>query len=320
MTTIPVPPDTLEFNRAARTFAIANLYRNTSEFPVWAWPTLTNAVGPLVPGTLVVLGGYTGNGKTAMLLNLARSLLSQSVGWAYVGLELADYMLVQLLAALDCNLARWSIIEGATTPAEKAVMLDIIKGLRQYDPLMHFLPDPTVSAQDLVASIHALHAERKVRVVVLDHLHHLNYDESPNIRRAVSQAVRLLKETARQLDITIIVSAQLRRESQDKAQGYRIPGLSELAESGTIEQVADIVLMAHRQIMPGCAEKLRAYQKGDPTVREEDFAMPKRLGVTIRKHRFGRPIGVTIPLTIHTPSDRITDALSEPWDRGDAYE
>lgn len=314
----PEPNDFDEINRQARVAAIMALGRKSNEDPVWPWPSVGNALGPMLPGSLVILGGYTGNGKTAVLLNVARGLLAAKVPWAYVGLEMADHMLVSLLAALDCGLSRAAVIENSMSNAEADKVVASIQALYHSSGYMHFVPDPEMTADQVAARLRILHQQRGIRVAVIDHLHHLNYDDYPNLRQGVSRAVRLLKTVAVELGITLICSAQLRRESGDKAQAFRVPGLSELLETGTIEQVADMVLFTHRQIKPGSIDKLRAFQRGDPMITVADFAQPNRLALTIAKHRFGRTVGVTTALHLHYPSDRLTEL--QPHDAGDAWE
>lgn len=294
-------------NARARAGALAALDRNSSLDPEWPWGVINDLAGPLLPGLLVVIGGYAGNGKTAFLLNIARALLGRDVAWAFFGLELADETLTQLFAALDCGLPRHDVIENTLTEAERRALVGSIEALAVKSPLMHFVPDPEATADAVAQRTYELHRARGVRVVILDHLHHLNYDTAASLRTGVSQAVRTLKSVAKELGVTFLVSAQLRRASDDKAQAYRTPGLSELMESGTIEQVADIVLFTHRQVQPGKFDLLRAFQRGDPAIRVSDFALPSRMGVTLAKHRFGRPVGITVSLHLHTPSDRLTE-------------
>lgn len=308
-----------ELNKDARIRAICNLGSSPKDFPTWPWESVTKAVGPLLPGTLVIVGGVTGNGKTAFLLNLCRYHLRAGLAWGYFGLELADYMLVSLLAALDCGLPRYRVMENAITPAEREALIGSIQTFGKQEQLMHFVPDPSLSVDAVVARIADLHRERSVRFVVIDHLHQLNFDGSMSARLAIGRGVRLLKECAKTFGITIVASAQLRREIGDKAQLYRIPGLTELLETGAIEQVADVVVMVHRQVRQGCLEKLRAFQKGDPSVSPKDFAEPNRLGVSVAKHRFGRPVGVTVPLRLEWPSDRLWE-VTDANEHGDAWE
>ena len=330
----PHPGDEPDFereNREARLAALAAVDRDPSRDPAWPWPEVTNAVGPLTPGILITLGGYSGNGKTGVLLNLASHLLGARIPWVYFGLELADYLLVQLLAALRLNLPRHRVIEGTLTTAERDAVRAEISGYATHTELMHFVPDPDLSANDAVTRIRTLLAHQRPRVVIIDHLHQLNYDEQDNRRLAVSAAIRALKAIAIETGVTVIVAAQLRKGT-DPLYLWRTPSTADLLETASIEHVSDVVLFTHRQIAPSCTEQARAFAKGDPAVTPQHFAQPRRLALSLAKHRFGRPIGTTVPLTLHTPTDRLTsadpawasastmDALTAPFRPGDAYE
>ena len=291
----------------ARAIAAARERRDTSTDPRWAWPSLTKVTGTLGPGQLWVLAGRPGNGKTAVLLNLADQWLREGIPWVYAGLEMSDGLLVSCLAALRCNLARFRVIEQEMTPAEEKAHAGEIDKLEDAGDSFHFIPCESLTVEDFVAfAIEAVHAI-KAKVVVLDHLHHLTY-QGKDMRVEVSRAVRLIKTAAEITGVPFIVACQLKRTGNRLAR-WGVPELEELKETGAIEEMAHAVVFVHRMVMPGSSKAVRAYMKGEGS--PQDFEHLGRIALTQQKHRGGRDVGRTVPLKIHWPTDRITELEDE---------
>lgn len=303
-------------NRVARRRAIELLHRDRSGDPRFPWPSADRAVGPFSPGDVVVVGGGPGAFKTGSIGNLESSFLDAGVPWACFGFELDDAVLTQFLAGLRCGLPRDAVREGKLTPAALAALEAEIASLVRRTGEMHFVPDSRMTAGELVTRVRVLVAEMGVRVVFVDHVQHLDFTQEHDLRRGVTEAMHAIKACAKDTGVSFVVASQLARRPGDRLQPWRVPTLSELKESGAIEQLADIVLFVHRQIDPDKRDAARAFAKGesdDPTA----FEIPRRLGLTVAKHRFAKPIGVTVPLTIHLPADRITEA-SDTWEEVNA--
>lgn len=306
------PGTATPFSRANADTLIAafqDMKRSRADDPRWPWPSLNTLFGSMGPGHLIVLGGFTGNGKTALMLNVASALLDAGVPWAYAGLEMSPGILAECLGLLRCGLSRRALVDGLSS-RDQAHLETAFVTLTDSWHRWHFLPDSSLSAPVFADRIREAVDAYGVRVVILDHLHHLNYDGAESLRRGVDTAMRILKDVANETGVTIIASAQTRREASDKAQAYRVPAMTELAESGAIERMADIVGMVHRCVKPGTRDKVLAYQKGDPTVTERDFALPNRVGITLRKHRFGYPLGDTVMLALDWPTDRLSEVTA----------
>lgn len=284
--------------------ALAHLDENTEALPRWPWPRLHEAVGPLRGGTVWVLGAVQGNGKTAVGLNLVEALTAQRTPWLYVGLEVDAKVLRAWWACLKTGIPRYRLNDNSLSEDERKGLRDEIVAQREHSKLAHFANGYTMSPEYVIGLATRLWRTRRVKVVILDHLQHLDYN-TPYLRQAVGDAMKSIKACALEHDLVFVVASQLTRRSRDSLQAFRVPAISELKESGSIEQIADVVLFAHRGLKPdSMAEQKKFRQEGGDI---SDFAVCDRLYLHVAKHRFGLRTGHSIPLQIHTPSDRIVE-------------
>ena len=197
---------------------------------------------------LVILAGRPAMGKTSFALSIAKNIaIDNRVATAFFSLEMSNVQLVNRLISNACEIDSKKIMNGQLDDAEWA-RLD--KNIRKLEGAPLFLDDtPGLSIFELRTKARRLVREKGVQIIMIDYLQLMNANgmRFGNRQEEVSTISRSLKSLAKELDIPIIALSQLNRsvEQRDSNDGKR-PQLSDLRESGAIEQDADMVLFVHR--------------------------------------------------------------------------
>ena len=233
----------------------------------------------LQDGEMIVLAARPGVGKSALALNIAEHIavdLEKPV--AFFSIEMSREALALRLLSSRAKVDGQKLRKGMLSDAEAKTVIDV-GGYLCKAPL--FIDDtPGLRIIDLRAKARRLVARHKIELIVVDYLQLMTSGQREENRQVeVANISRGLKSLARELRLPLLAISQLRRESEER----NLPRLSDLRESGAIEQDADVVMLLHREEMrhrPGTAEYREAQGKAD---------------LIIAKQRNG-PVG-TIPLT-----------------------
>lgn len=211
---------------------------------------LDNLLTGLKPGELIILAARPSMGKTTLALNMARNIAHDLAGKGRaVGVFSLEMGAPQLVLRLVCSEARINmkdVRDGKLTPAQWGV--DIIQACDALSNAPIFIDDmPQISSVELRQKARRMKQNDNVDIIFVDYLQLMR--PSGNNRNAsreqeVSKMSRELKALAKELEIPIVLLAQLNRQAEQS--GGR-PKLSHLRESGAIEQDADIVLLLHRE-------------------------------------------------------------------------
>jgi len=201
------------------------------------WPALNRYTAGFVPGEVTVLAGRSGTGKTAMALNIAEHAARGGVTVGLFSLEMTRHSLTNRLMAT-----------GATIDAQRfrnALLSDNDWGkLYDYAQTLYGLPllicdKREMRPSELRAMCRKWKRDKNLGLLVLDYLQLMRPEVRDKIReREVSEISRSLKLLAVDLNIPILVLAQLNREAEKEKR----PRLGHLRESGAIEQDADVIL------------------------------------------------------------------------------
>lgn len=201
-----------------------------------------NAVlrGGLMPGELVVLAARPGLGKTALAANVALDVARQDMGVLFVSCEMSDESLAHRLISRVGHIDGRFFREGAecTSQIRGAVdaAMERLEGLPLSIVEKSTVPMCPREVRRLARGIKGL------GLVVVDYLQLLHPDEKSNNReREVAEISRSFKQMALELNVPVLLLSQLNRASEEG----REPRISDLRESGAIEQDADIVLLLH---------------------------------------------------------------------------
>ena len=197
---------------------------------------------------LVIIAGRPAMGKTSFALSVAKNIaVNDNVPTAFFSLEMNNVQLVNRLISNTCEIPGNKILNGQLTPDEWE-RLD--KNLGKLTGAPVYIDDtPGLSVFELRTKARRLVREKGVKIIMIDYLQLMNANGARfgNRQEEVSMISRSLKGLAKELDIPILALSQLNRtvENREGVEGKR-PQLSDLRESGAIEQDADMVLLVHR--------------------------------------------------------------------------
>jgi len=192
---------------------------------------------------LIIIAARPSMGKTAFILSMLRNMaVDHNIPVAMFSLEMSNIQLVMRLIVSETELDHSKIKNGKLTTEEWAILEERTKSLLSA-PI--FLDDtPALSIFEFRAKCRRLHQKHKIKCVFVDYLQLMNAPNAGSREQEISTISRQLKAIAKELEIPVIALSQLNR-SIDKTNEYR-PQLSNLRESGAIEQDADIVAFIHR--------------------------------------------------------------------------
>ncbi len=208
------------------------------------------------PSDLIILAARPGMGKTAFVLSMARNIAVQyNAPAAVFSLEMSSVQLITRLISSETGLNSEKLRKGKLEEYEWQQLLTKVKNLEKA-PL--FIDDtPALSVFDLRAKCRRLVSQHGVRIIIIDYLQLMtaggNSKGGGNREQEISTISRSLKSIAKELSVPVIALSQLSRAVETRG-GSKRPLLSDLRESGAIEQDADIVSFIYRPEYYGYTE------------------------------------------------------------------
>ena len=281
--------------------------RDQSGDPRWDFVELDSLVGQLTPGQLWLIGSLPANGKTALMFSQMTALADFGIPTVYLPLEMDPKDLRRKWAAwqlgYDDELVlrnRWDDLPPGAHGFHDAEML------KQLDTPIHFPPDRRVSVAELAIWTRWGVEEQGAKLIVIDHFHRMEFGgATSNYRVAVTEAIRAIKDLARQYDVPIVATCQL-NDDGDPLDRYQPPQLRRLKESRTLGEEADVVLMLSRKLRkPLNRDELESVKLGMVSAR--DFAMDGVMQVTCRKHRFADRRATDRSILLGVDGGRVTN-------------
>src|SRR5690554_6171231 len=200
------------------------------------------------PSDLIIIAARPGMGKTAFVLSMARNIaIDSNKGVAFFSLEMSSVQLITRLISSETGLPSEKLRTGKLEQHEWEQLNVKVKDLEKA-PL--FIDDtPSLSIFDLRAKARRLKSQYDIQLLVIDYLQLMtaggNSKGIGNREQEISTISRNLKGLAKELDIPVIALSQLSRAVETRGSSKR-PLLSDLRESGAIEQDADIVSFIYR--------------------------------------------------------------------------
>ena len=198
---------------------------------------------------LIIIAARPAMGKTAFVLSMAKNMaVNYNTPIAIFSLEMSNLQLVNRLISNVCELRGEKIKSGQLTPMEWDQLMSRIKQL--YGAPLFIDDTPSLSIFELRTKARRLVREHNVKFIIIDYLQLMNASgmKFGSREQEVSMISRSLKQLAKELNIPVVALSQLNRsvESRGDSKDGRRPQLSDLRESGAIEQDADIVCFIHR--------------------------------------------------------------------------
>ncbi len=235
---------------------------------------------------LVVLGARPSLGKTALVLDMARNAAIRSgVTVGIFTLEMSREQLIDRLIAAESQVSLWRISTGRITEDTE---FEMIQGaLDRLSKTAIFIDDtPSLNVMQMRSMARRLQIEHGLGLLIVDYLQlikpRVNFE---SMVQQVTEISRGLKELARELKVPVLAVSQLSRNVEQREE--RRPRLSDLRESGSIEQDADVVMFIYR----------KDRDKTDVPVEEQNIAE-----IMVAKHRNG-PVG---SVKLHFDTERIS--------------
>ena len=207
------------------------------------------------PSDLVIIAARPGMGKTALALSMARNIsVQQKIPVAFFSLEMSSVQLITRLISSETGLTSDKLRTGKLADHEWQ-QLNIKVSDLESSPL--FIDDsPSLTIFELRAKARRLSSSHGIKLIIIDYLQLMNIGSSNkagNREQEISTISRNLKALAKELDIPVIALSQLSRAVETRG-GTKRPILSDLRESGAIEQDADIVSFLYRPEYYGITE------------------------------------------------------------------
>jgi replicative DNA helicase len=239
--------------------------------------SLTNG---LHPGQMVVIAARPAIGKSTLALDLARAAsIKNDLTSVIFSLEMSRNEITMRLLSAEARVSLQAMRTGKMTPDDWN-RLALRMSEVAHAPM--FIDDsPNMSMMEIRAKCRRLKQQHDLRLVIIDYLQLMSSPKRvENRQQEVSELSRSLKLLAKELNVPVIAVAQLNRGPEQRTD--KRPMLSDLRESGSIEQDADVVILLHRE---------DAYERESPRAGEADFI--------VAKHRNGPTTTVTVAFQGH---------------------
>jgi replicative DNA helicase len=232
---------------------------------------LDRLLGGLQPSDMLIVAGRPGSGKTAFLLSAAKNAAQKHKKHvAIFTLEMSSEQLVQRLIAQETGIDSQRLRTGKLEDDEWPLFAHALEVLG--DTVIFLDDTPALTPLQLRTKCRRLHLEFQLDLILVDYLQLMSSGvRSENRVQEVSYISRNIKVLARELNVPVLAAAQLSRAIEQRAD--KEPQLSDLRESGSLEQDADIVMFIHR-----------------PELYEKDTLKQNLAQIKIAKHRNG-PVG-----------------------------
>lgn len=253
-TTINDPVDMMNVtNRAVDTIIEAVHRGDRLTGKPTGWIGLDRMLGGWNSGDLIVMAARPGQGKTALALSLMYEFAKRDGKGLFISLEMSNEQLAKRYLSLITEIANWKIRNATLRDFEVDIMINSANN----QTVKFFIDDdPNCSIQQIKSKVKIHKAKHGLELLVIDYIQ-LIKGTKQNREQEIAEISRNLKLLAKELNITVIVLAQLSRKCEERAD--KRPMLSDIRESGSIEQDADVVMFPFRP----------AYYSGDKLEKEE---------------------------------------------------
>jgi len=234
------------------------------------FPDLDNLLSGLHPSDLVILAARPSVGKSSLMLDIARNAaVKHNIPVGIFSLEMSSEQLVDRMLSAESHVNAWKIRTGAVHAEEDfSKIRDALETLSKAPIYIDDKPGNNILSMRAVAR--RLKREHGIGLIIVDYLQLMaptNTKASDSMVQQVTEISRSLKQLARELEVPVLALSQLSRAVEQR--GGK-PRLSDLRDSGSIEQDADVVMFIHRD------------DKNNP-----DSDKPNIVEILVEKHRNG---------------------------------
>jgi replicative DNA helicase len=232
---------------------------------------LDDMLNGLQNGEMLIVAARPSMGKTAFAMNVVEQVAARQLGVGVFSLEMSKQQLAQRMMCSRARVDQQRVRKGQLSNQEYQSLAQAVLQMKKF-PI--FVDDsPSLTVLEFRTKARRLKFEKDIRLIVIDYLQLMDNPGPDSRQQQISEISRGIKAVARELEIPIICLSQLNRASEGR-EGHR-PRMSDLRESGSIEQDADVVMLLHREdyyrqtepdFMPdNIAEVIIAKQRNGPT-------------------------------------------------------
>jgi replicative DNA helicase len=235
--------------------------------------SLDNLIGGFKRGHLNVIAASTSMGKTAFAINIAKNVLKRSESTAIISLEMEAQEIVDRMIIQEAKINGWKYNQGETNDQEDKRISKALDDLHEF-PLA-ISDERGLNVAQIRARLRKFKAQMgDLSLVIVDYLQMIQIPEqhAQNTARAVGEIVLQLRNLASELEVPIVLISQISRSftsRQDKR-----PVLSDLRDSGNIEEIADGVIFLYRHAHTSAAAREKAEAEG--TEQDTDIIIAKQ--------------------------------------------
>lgn len=200
-------------------------------------------LGGLQKSDLVILAARPSMGKTSLALDMVRNIALESKKVAFFSLEMSQQQLASRLLASQSGVGLWQMRTGGLTEDEFAKLSEGTGILSDLD--ISIDDSPGANIVEIRTKARRLYMEQGIDAIFIDYLQLIQGNAREGRVQEVSQISQELKNMARELKVPVVALSQLSRKTEDRPD--KMPQLSDLRDSGSIEQDADVVMFIHRE-------------------------------------------------------------------------
>ena len=235
--------------------------------------SLDNLIGGFKKGHLSVIAASTSMGKTAFAINIAQNVLKRNESVAMISLEMDATEVVDRMVISESQVHAWKYSQGQTNKKEEEKISKALDNMHEY-PLM-ISDERGLNVAQIRARLRKFRSQLdEIGLVVIDYLQMIQLpdDQIQNTSRAIGEIVLQLRNLASELNVPIILISQISRSFTSRSD--KRPVLSDLRDSGNIEEIADGVIFLYREAHTSAAAREKAIAEG--TEDETDIIVAKQ--------------------------------------------
>lgn len=206
--------------------------------------SLDDVIGGLKPGQLVIVAGRPGGGKSVVCVDVARAAaIHRGIPTAVFSLEMTKTEVVKRIYSAECNVELDHVTNGGITDMDRARLRSESGRIRRAP--LHIDDTAPMTLTQIRSGARRLQQRHGLGLIVVDYIQLVRSATSRESRvQEVTDVSSGLKLLAKELGVPIVAACQLNRNSESR--NDRRPALSDLRESGSLEQDADVVILLHR--------------------------------------------------------------------------
>jgi len=267
--------------------SVGDALRKALDQPVAALPTGLKDLDDMnvIAPSLIIVGGRSSMGKSAFTLDMARRTAERGMASLILSNEMTDRQIAARLASPYCHVPYTDIIHGKAYGEDRGRVVDTLENLDALPLTIICVPGAGVGAIQAIVRRWKREQEkagRELGIIALDYIQNVK-GEGKSLYESMSGIATGLQTMQLKLDVTLIAACQINRANE--GQKDRSPTLAQLRDSGKIEEVADSVILLHREGYYAEREK----PKSDPFEENErrSRATSREVQVDIAKNRHG---------------------------------